>query len=133
MSTQVPTAERQPTPSVIGIFSAAVPSCLLRQESREAFRDFVFAGAALSLSMLIAYLVTVDWQGTIPRDATTLAVGRDFLNSWMYGRAAVGPDPGRFYDIVSYHQALRDLLGMDMAATGPIRRPSCFWPSRSDS
>lgn len=114
MSIQIPAAGPRQTPSGIGTFSLAVPACLLRQDARETFRDFVFAGAALSLSMLIAYLLTVDWQGTIPRDATTLAVGRDFLNFWMYGRAALGPDPGQFYDIVSYHQALRDLLGMDM-------------------
>jgi hypothetical protein len=37
-----------------------------------------------------------------------------FSNLWMYGRSAVGPDPGRFYDILSYHQALHDLLGMEM-------------------
>jgi len=114
MSDQVATTEPQPQSSLIGAFSIAVPACLKRQESREVFRDFVFAGAALSVSILIAYLVTVDWQGTIPRDATSLAVGRDFLNFWMYGRAAVGPDPGRFYDILSYHQALRELLGMEM-------------------
>jgi hypothetical protein len=101
MSDQVATTEPQPQPSLIGAFSVAVPACLKRQESREVFRDFVSAGAALSGSILVAYLVTVDWQGTIPRDATTLAVGRDFLNFWMYGRAAVGPDPGRFYDILS--------------------------------
>ncbi len=114
MSIQIPIAEPPPTPSLIGVFSGAVPACLLRQGSREAFRGLVFASAALSISILATYLVTIDWQGTIPRDATTLAVGRDFLNFWMYGRAAVGPDPGRFYDILSYHQALRDQLGMEM-------------------
>jgi len=114
MSDQVATAEQRPTPSLIGAFSAAVPAGLLRQESREVFRDLVFGGAALSISMLIAYLVTSDWQGTIPRDATTLAVGRYFFNLWMYGRSAIGPDSGRFYDILSYHQALHDLLGMEM-------------------
>jgi hypothetical protein len=53
MSDQVATTEQRPTPSLIGAFSAAVPACLLRQESREVFRDLVFAGAALSTSMLI--------------------------------------------------------------------------------
>ena len=34
------------------------------------------------------YLYTMAWSGDFPRDGTTLVVGRDFLNFWMYGRAA---------------------------------------------
>ena len=59
-----------------------------------------------------AYFVgTISWPGAFPRDATTLVVGRDFLNFWMYGRAAWITDPGQFYDPRVYQHALDGLLG----------------------
>ena len=59
------------------------------------------------------YALTIDWRGAIPRDGTTLAVGRDFLNIWMYGRAAFSADPSQFYNLDAYHAAIRGLLGME--------------------
>jgi hypothetical protein len=38
-------------------------------------------------------------------------VGRDFLNFWMYGRAATLPDPGQWYDAAAYQHELAALLG----------------------
>ncbi len=55
----------------------------------------------------------MSWAGPFPRDASTLVVGRDFLNFWMYGRAAWLPDPSRFYDPHLYNDALAALLGPD--------------------
>jgi hypothetical protein len=77
-------------------------------------RDFVVLGSALFAVTFVAYVLTIDWRGTIPRDGTTLAVGRDFLNIWMYGRAAFSPDPSAFYDLETYHAAIRSLLGMEL-------------------
>ena len=51
----------------------------------------------------------------IPRDSTGLVIGRDFLNFWMYGRAAALPDPQRFYDPLVYARELRALLWPDYA------------------
>ena len=53
----------------------------------------------------------LDWRGAIPRDGTTLAIGRDFLNFWMYGRAAATAEPGRFYDAATYNAELLAVLG----------------------
>lgn len=85
----------------------------LERDDRALLRDFAVLGSALFALTLIAYAWTIDWRGAIPRDGTTLAVGRDFLNFWMYGRAAVTPDPGQFYDPGAYRAALRGLLGME--------------------
>src|SRR6185295_3437228 len=60
---------------------------------------------------VIGYLLTASWQPEIPRDGTSLVVGRDFLNFWMFGRAAPTADPSRFYDVVEYNRALQALLG----------------------
>jgi hypothetical protein len=60
----------------------------LERDDRAFFRDLAVPGAALFAITIVAYALTIDWTGAIPRDGTTLAVGRDFLNFWMYGRAA---------------------------------------------
>jgi len=36
------------------------------------------------------------------KDDASFIVGRDFFNTWLYGRAAVLPDPGRFYNHAVY-------------------------------
>jgi hypothetical protein len=77
-------------------------------------RDFVVLGGTLFAITFMAYVWTIDWRGTIPRDATTLVVGRDFLNFWMYGRAAGTADPGQFYDLAAYREALHSLFGMQL-------------------
>jgi hypothetical protein len=84
------------------------------RDDRAMFRDFMVLGSALFAIASVAYALTIDWRGTIPRDGTTLAVGRDFLNIWMYGRAAFSADPSLFYDLDAYHAAIRGLLGMEL-------------------
>lgn len=97
----------------MGWLARSLPPALERDD-RALFRDFAVFGTVLFAVTLIAFVATIDWSGAIPRDATTLAVGRDFLNLWMYGRAAVTADPGQFYDLATYHEALRRLLGMQL-------------------
>jgi hypothetical protein len=63
------------------------------------------------LAVATLYVTSVTWGGPLPRDYLTLAVGRDFLNFWMYGRAAFESDPGRFYNVDLYNAALRALIG----------------------
>ena len=89
----VATAPR-PNPAFAGWLALVLPPGLGRDD-RALFRDFAVLGGALFAITSIAYAWTIDWRGAIPRDGTTLAVGRDFLNFWMYGRAAVSADPGR--------------------------------------
>lgn len=121
----VATAPR-PNPALAGWLARLLPPGLGRDD-RALLRDFVVLGSALFAITFIAYAWTIDWRGAIPRDGTTLAVGRDFLNFWMYGRAAVAADPGRFYDLAAYHQAIRDLLGMELSGQNWSYPPSVMW------
>jgi hypothetical protein len=82
-----------------------------RNESRDNIRVLAIAGVACTALIAIVYVWKISWVAPIPRDATTLVIGRDFLNFWMYGRAAWLPNPGRFYDPQLYNEALAALLG----------------------
>jgi hypothetical protein len=86
----------------------------LGTNERPVYRDVLVFGVALFGLTAIACVATISWGGTIPRDGTSLAVGRDFLNFWMYGRAAWSENPGAFYDIATYHAAIRDLAGYSL-------------------
>jgi hypothetical protein len=81
-----------------------------QRENDETIRALGVLGAFFFLFAVIGYVCTVSWSD-IPRDGTSLVVGRDFLNFWMFGRAAPMPDPSRFYDIAEYNRALEVLLG----------------------
>lgn len=78
-------------------------------------RELIRASAILGAFALVAtagvYLYKLDWQWPFPRDGSTLVVGRDFLNFWMYGRAAASANPGQWYDPMAYNDALTALLG----------------------
>ena len=54
----------------------------------EFLRALLVLGGALFVLTLLSYFLTTDWASAFPRDKATLVVGRDFLNLWMYGRAA---------------------------------------------
>lgn len=72
----------------------------------------LWVGAGLLLLVFVpAYLLTLTPGHGIPRDGTSLVVGRDFLNFWMYGRAAWEVDPERYYDMDSYLAALGPVVG----------------------
>jgi hypothetical protein len=84
-----------------------------REKDRSAIWLLTWASGIFAFLTAAYYVGTISWAGPIPRDATTLVVGRDFLNFWMYGRAAWLPDPSHFYDPRIYRQALAPLLGAD--------------------
>ena len=86
----------------------------LAVDDRTTYRDILIFGGVLFALTAIAYVATISWIAPVPRDGTSLAVGRDFLNFWMYGRAAWSDNPGAFYDIGRYHDAIRDLLGYSL-------------------
>jgi hypothetical protein len=101
-----------PNSASTGTLARLLPPALERDD-RALFRDLAVLGSLLFAITLVAYVATIDGSGAIPRDGTTLAVGRDFLNLWMYGCAAVTADPGQFYDLAAYRGALHSLLGME--------------------
>ncbi|MEA2930751.1 MAG: hypothetical protein QOG38_3179, partial [Hyphomicrobiales bacterium] len=81
--------------------------------NHDALQAFVLLGALAFAGTALAYLATISWVAPIARDSTGLVVGRDFLNFWMYGRAAALPDPQRFYDPLVYARELTALLWPD--------------------
>ncbi|MBI3701380.1 MAG: DUF2029 domain-containing protein [Afipia sp.] len=86
----------------------------LGNDDHPIYRDILVFGGVLFALTAIAYVATISWIAPVPRDGTSLAVGRDFLNFWMYGRAAWGANPSAFYDIGIYHDAIRNLLGYSL-------------------
>ena len=68
-------------------------------------------GLCFAVVTAVAYLWLMRPVAPIPRDPSGLVVGRDFLNLWMYGKAAFSADPGRWYDLAAYQQELARLLG----------------------
>jgi hypothetical protein len=111
--TEQSVATPRPNPVASSLIARWLPPAL-EPDDRALFGNFAVLGATLFAVTVIAYAWTIDWRGAIPRDGTTLAVGRDFLNLWMYDRAAVTADPGQFYDLNAYHGTLRDLFGIDL-------------------
>jgi hypothetical protein len=95
-------------------------------KDREFFRDLTWLAVVMFAIAAIGYLATVNWSTAFPRDSSTLIVGRDFLNIWMYGRAAFEPDPGRFYDIATYNRELEALLGPGYPGQNWPNPPSFF-------
>jgi hypothetical protein len=79
----------------------------------DAVRLLTITGTAFAILTAIFYIWKMSWSAPFPRDASTLVVGRDFLNFWMYGRAAWRSDPGQFYDPHVYNDTLAALLGPD--------------------
>ena len=80
-------------------------------QNAEFLRALAILGGALFVLTLVSYLLTTNWTGAFPRDKATLVLGRDFLNLWMYGVAAFEADPARYYDLVTYNDALAHMLG----------------------
>lgn len=76
-------------------------------------RPFTVTAALLLIIFTPFYLYTLDLAWPIARDGTTLVVGRDFLNFWMYGRAAFEADPKIYYDLATYQAATERWTGPD--------------------
>ena len=78
---------------------------------RDLARAFAILGAFFLVATAGLYLYRLDWRLPFPRDGSTIVVGRDFLNFWMYGRAAAWPNPAGWYDAAAYQGTLATLLG----------------------
>jgi hypothetical protein len=96
----------------------------LQPESRETARALLLLAAFFVVLTTGAYLYSMAWSGSIPRDGTTLVMGRDFLNLWMYGRAAWLDDPGSWYDPARYNPALEAIVGANYPGQNWTNPPS---------
>src|SRR3954466_9510849 len=99
----------------------------VHRENTETIRALSVLGGFFFVVALIGSLVTASWHAEIPRDGTSLVVGRDFLNFWMYGRAATNADPSRFYDAAEYNRALQALLDAGYPGQNWSYPPSVFF------
>ncbi|MEA2876576.1 MAG: hypothetical protein QOF14_1772 [Hyphomicrobiales bacterium] len=99
----------------------------LQRDNGETIRALALLGAFFVAVAAGGYLYTMSWSGPFPRDGTSLVAGRDFLNVWMYGRAATDADPSRFYDAGLYARALEALLGPNYPGQNWSYPPSIFF------
>jgi hypothetical protein len=83
------------------------------QADRDALRACLVLGLFALAATLLAQALSLTPAPVLWRDGSKLAIGRDFMNFWMYGRAAVADDPGRWYDLAAYTEAIRAMLGAD--------------------
>lgn len=70
----------------------------------------IAAGSVFLLAATL-YATSLTWSGGLPRDYMSFVAGRDFLNVWMYGRAAFEADPGRYYNVDVYNAVVRAFTG----------------------
>jgi len=78
---------------------------------RRLLRDFLILGGGFFLVALLVYAGLLSHGTPFPRDGSGLVVGRDFLNFWMYGRAAASEQPWAWYDIDTYQRAIAAIVG----------------------
>ena len=70
-----------------------------------------WAALLLFLAYGAVYVATLDFGHPLPRDGKVHVIGRDFLNFWMYGRAAFEANPGQYYDLRTYWAAADAVTG----------------------
>jgi hypothetical protein len=80
------------------------------QANRDAIKAFAILGGFFLVAVGGTYLYRLNWTPPFPRDGSTLVIGRDFLNFWMYGRAAALPHPSAWYDVTAYQHELAALI-----------------------
>jgi len=73
-----------------------------------------FIGGLFTLEYLPLYLHGLHGSWPFPQDGLDYVLGRDFLNTWFYGKAAWTADPGRFYDQASFMAWVRSLVPQDI-------------------
>src|SRR5262245_46091236 len=69
--------------------------------------NFTVAEAVLTTMCLGAYVLS--WKP--PFDAMGYLIGRDFINTWLGGHAALAGEPAKWFDHDAYNSLLRGLFG----------------------
>ena len=97
--------------SYVGIVTRAAPSG--RSPVDELYYKWMVAAAMFFVALEIAYFVLA---GLPPLDkpwidGANFVYGRDFLNTWMGGRSMFGDGPAPWFDVRTYNDALRHMLG----------------------
>lgn len=79
---------------------------------KDVYAKFAVAGAAFFSTFEILYFVLSGlpaWSVPVG-DSFGAAIGRDYLNTWMGGRSALGEGPAAWFDFAAYNAALLEVL-----------------------
>jgi alpha-1,2-mannosyltransferase len=79
-------------------------------EDQATYRRFGVICAIICAGTLGPYLAGLHGAAPFLLDSHDVVVGRDFLNTWLYGQAFWKPDPGRFYDQAVYERAVQAIF-----------------------
>lgn len=96
----MPSADKNPVPADVG--------------SRQALTPFAAAAGLFSAGMLGAYLFSLHGHPPFLHDKVGYVLGRDFVNTWFYGKAAFLPHPGLFYDHRFYMDWVHKTIPQDI-------------------
>lgn len=79
------------------------------------YQKFTLAGAALFAVLEVGYFLLSDppsfWEPSLDAIGKT-AIGRDFLNAWMGGKAALADGPAAWFDHRVYNEFLTRYIGV---------------------
>lgn len=90
----------------------SLPLMPKRKYSDALYMALAFGGMAYFVMYAAAYLGSAH----PPYDPTGIPAGRDFMNTWMSGRAALGGNPAAWFDVHVYNVALRQIFGLSAHA-----------------
>jgi alpha-1,2-mannosyltransferase len=87
----------------------------------ELYAKWMVAAAVFFVVLEISYLTLAGLPSlaTLWVDSTNFVVGRDFLNTWMGGRSAFIGGPAPWFDVGTYNDALRQMVGTNY--------PESYW------
>lgn len=97
----------------MSVSQPAVPGSAEAAEER--YAKLSVAAAVFFLMLEVGYLAVslAPVMLVPPRDFDGYAFGRDFVNVWMGGRAALAGGPAAWFDFAAYNDALRAVFGTD--------------------
>jgi len=85
------------------------------------YYKWMVAAAVFFIALEISYLTLAGMPPLegLWVDDTHFVIGRDFLNTWMGGRSAFSGGPEPWFDVRTYNDALRAMVGTTY--------PECYW------
>jgi alpha-1,2-mannosyltransferase len=95
----------------MGLFPSHCASA--SEASEQLFAKLTVAASVFFVVLELAYFVVAPPLSfaTPAVDAFHVAIGRDFLNTWAGGRAALSGGPAAWFDFATYNEALREITG----------------------
>ncbi|MGH6675198.1 MAG: glycosyltransferase family 87 protein [Xanthobacteraceae bacterium] len=82
--------------------------------SRQTLTLLAATAGVLACGMLGFYVYSLNGHPPFLQDKLGYVLGRDFLNTWFFGKAAYLPHPGRFYDHDLYMRWINEAVPKDV-------------------